>query len=376
VAKELTLLMVGDIILDDDDAEPLFNASRPLLASGDVVVGHVEVPHTVRGQQSAVEVPGSGGDPQRLEALGRANFHIATLAANHLFDFGAAGVADTLDALHKQDIKTAGAGMNIAEARRPALLVRDGVRFGVLSYNCVGPRESWATEGKPGAAYVHCMTHYDSGYGTSGPARNVYTFADPKTLELMQKDIEKLRKEADIVVVALHKGVVHTPAKIVDSERQVAKAAIDAGADIVVGHHSHILRGIEIYKGKPIFHGLCNFVCVTHALSVSAAENTSPERLAWAEKRRELFGFLPDPNYPKYPFHPEAKHTIVAVAKVGKDGVHRAGFVPCWVKPSGEVEPLGPGERGNAGLAYMEQITRKAGFATKFRWDGDYVAIE
>ena len=82
----------------------------------------------------------------------------------------------------------------------------------------------------------------------------------------------------DVLVVALHKGVGHVPAKIEMYERAVSRAAIDAGADIVIGHHAHILRGIELYRGKPIYHGLGNFVCVTRALSTS--DNDSPERLA------------------------------------------------------------------------------------------------
>jgi Bacterial capsule synthesis protein PGA_cap len=363
----LSLLMVGDIILDDDDAEKLFSASRAILADADVVVGHVEVPHTLHGQQSVVGVPGNGGDPARLQALGRAGFHVATLAANHLFDYGHPGVSDTLKALRDQGIATAGAGMSIAEARLPAIIERDGVRLGVLSYNCVGPRESWASEGKPGAAYVHTMSHQDD--------RDTYTFADPKTLRLMQQDIERLRPQVNVVAVALHKGVVHTPALVQAVEQQVSYAAIDAGADLVIGHHAHILRGIEFYQGKPIFHGLCNFVCVTHALSIKPSENNSPERLAWARRRREMFGFTPDPDYPKYPFHPEAKNSIIAEFKFNKHGVTSAGFIPLWIRPSGEPEPLGPGERGEQVLDYMKAITAKAGFATQFRWQEGRVIV-
>jgi hypothetical protein len=363
----LTMLMVGDIILDDDNAEVLFDSTRALLSAADGVVGHVEVPHTLHGQQSVVGVPGSGGDPERLKALGRAGFHVATLAANHLFDYGHAGVSDTLAALRDQGIQTAGAGMNIAEARAPAILERADIRVGVLSYNCVGPRESWASEGKPGAAYVHTMKHLDD--------RDTYTFADPKTMRLMQDDISHLRKEVDIVAVALHKGIVHTPAVVQDVERQVSFAAIDAGADIVIGHHAHILRGIEFYQGRPIFHGLCNFVCTTDALSVDPVKNKAPERLTWARRRREMYGFMPDPDYPKYPFHPEAKNSIIAVFTFGKSGVTSAGFIPLWINPSGEPEPLGPGERGQAVVDYMKAITEKAGFLTQFRWVGDHVLV-
>ena len=107
-------------------------------------------------------------DPDHLAALKRANFHITTLAGNHMFDQGAAGVEDTIATLHSQSIATTGAGMNLEEARRPAIIARGGVRFGVLSYNCVGPRDSWATHKKAGVAYVHVLTHYELNYATPG----------------------------------------------------------------------------------------------------------------------------------------------------------------------------------------------------------------
>ena len=176
-----------------------------------------------------------------------------------------------------------------------------------------------------------------------------------------------------MLTVAFHKGVAHTPALIAMYERQVAKAAIDAGADIVVGHHAHILRGIEMYKSKPIFHGLGNFVTVTQALNIEA--NASPERLAWAHRRRELFGFEPDPDYPTYPFHPEAKNAIIAFCEIDKTGLLRAGFIPCWITPNGKPEVLSRNERGEAVANYVEQITHKAGLKAKFNWHGDRVIV-
>ena len=102
----------------------------------------------------------------------------------------------------------------------------------------------------------------------------------------------------------------------------------------------------------------------------------SPARLAWAKRRRELFGFTPDPDYPTFPFHPAAKNAVLAFCDVSKDGVQRAGFIPCWIKPNGEPEPLGPSERGRAVADYVEQITQRAGLNARFQWDGDRVVIE
>ncbi|GIL41597.1 CapA family protein [Roseiterribacter gracilis] len=371
--SEATILMVGDLVLDVPEIEPLFNASRATLRAADLVVGHVEVPHTLRGTQSVGNVPAPLNDPQRLEPLQGAGFHLATLAGNHIYDQGPLGISDTIDKLRSLGIEPTGAGPNLEAARKPAIAQRNGIRVGVLSYNCVGPRESWASANKAGCAYVHVMTHYEVDYAGPGGPPQIYTFAEPSHLEAMQGDIERLREQADIVIVALHKGLGHTPAVVGAYERQIAKGAIDAGADIVIGHHAHILRGVETYKGKPIFHGLGNFVTVTRALAVE--DNASPERLAWAKRRRALFGFEPDPNYPTYPFHPEAKNTMIASCTVTRDGVKDAGFLPCWVKPNGEPEVLGRDARGIEVAAYIEKITQDAGLKANFRWDGDRVVF-
>jgi poly-gamma-glutamate synthesis protein (capsule biosynthesis protein) len=242
------------------------------------------------------------------------------------------------------------------------------MRFGFLSYNCVGPRESWATAAKPGCAFVKIITHYELDYATPGGPPTIYTFPDPVTLERMQADVERVRAHVDVLTVALHKGLGHTPATLAMYERPLAKAAIDAGADVVVGHHAHILQGIEVYRNKPIFHGLGNFVTVTKALSVDA--NSSPARLDWARRRRKLFGFEPDPDYPLYPFHPEAKNAIVAWCEVDPGGVRRAGFYPCWIRPDGSPEVLGDGARGQEVISYVEKISRESGLKTTFRQEG------
>ena len=71
----------------------------------------------------------------------------------------------------------------------------------------------------------------------------------------MEGDIHQLKRQVDVVVVVFHKGMVRIPVKLAHYERQVSRAAIDAGADAVIGHHAHVLRGVEVYKGRPIYHG-------------------------------------------------------------------------------------------------------------------------
>jgi hypothetical protein len=334
------------------------------------VVGHVEVPFTLQ-RKGTPNIPLEARDPAKLRALANANVRVASLAANHLYDEGAAGVRDTLEGLQRQQITPFGAGLNLDEARTPAYLDCNGLRFGFLSYNCVGPKESWAGPTKPGAAYVHVLTHYELDHATPGGPPTTYTGAEAETLEAMKADITRTRSECDVLCVSLHKGMAHTPGLIVPYEKQIARAAVDAGADLVIGHHAHILRGIEIYKGKPIFHGLGNFVTVTHALSPQGA--TDPND--WALRRVKLFGFAPDPETPEYPFHPESRNTLLAKCVVLPSGGIEPRFVPVQINRRSQPEIVGNDARGRQVFEYVEQITRQAGLGTRFAWDGDEVVI-
>ncbi|MCK6435205.1 MAG: CapA family protein, partial [Aquabacterium sp.] len=172
-----TLMMVGDLILDEPQPDSYFEPSRALLKTADVLIGHVEVPHTLRGSEQSTDVPAPPAHPDHLQALARAGFHIATLAGNHIADVGPQGIADTVATLQGLGLQTTGAGATLAAAREPARVTARGVRVGVLSYNCVGPRESWATSRKAGCAYVKVLTHYELDYASPGGPPTIYTFA-------------------------------------------------------------------------------------------------------------------------------------------------------------------------------------------------------
>jgi len=108
------ILLVGDLILDEPEPDSFFEPSRALLASADVVIGHVEVPHTLRGSEQSTDVPAPPAKPAHLAALARAGFHAATLAGNHMHDAGPAGIADTVATLQGLGLQTTGAGPNLA----------------------------------------------------------------------------------------------------------------------------------------------------------------------------------------------------------------------------------------------------------------------
>ncbi|WP_403024525.1 CapA family protein [Salinibacterium sp. GXW1014] len=371
--QPVTIMAVGDLVLDEPNPDFYFEASTPLLQQADLAIAQVEVPHTTSTECASVDVPAPPADPANLAAAGRAGFAVATLAGNHIYDCGPQGIADTVRLCREAGMTPTGAGMNLTEAWEPAIVERGGHRIGVINVNCVGPRESWATSRKPGAASVKVITHYELDSANPGGPPTVYSFCDPASLRTFTDAVRELAGRVDIVIAALHKGIGHLPAEIAAYEFAIARAAVDAGASAVIAHHAHIMRGIEVYRGAPIFHGLGNFVTVTSALS--SGDENSPERQAWAKRRKKLFGFSPDPAMPTYAFHPESRNTAIAVISVDEQGAVSGGFIPCWIDDDARPVPLGDDEKGRQVAAYIEDITREVELDTRFSWQGREVRV-
>lgn len=347
------IVLAGDLILDVPEPDHWLAGLAPVLERADLAIGHLEVPHTLRGSERGGDVPAPGADPAALAALRRAGFDAVTLAGNHIADRGPEGIEDTLAGLAAAGIAACGAGANLADARRPAMLPLGPYTVALLSYNCVGPETAWADEGRAGCAYLPLATADGRPVAPLAPIDRLTDAAR----EILETDVAGVREAADLVIVALHKGIVHTPAVLAPYERPVAHAAIDAGADVVVGHHAHIARGIEIYRGRPIFHGLGNGCVVTRAL---APDQAHPARAAWARRRKELFGFEPDPAYDLAPFHPEAVNAMLGRVTWRPGAAVRAGILPVDVEPPGR--PVGARDpRAAEIVAYVTAITEKGG---------------
>ncbi|AHE54412.1 CapA family protein [Sphingomonas sanxanigenens] len=364
----LDLVFLGDIILDLPEPDHWLGGVAPVTRAADLAIAHLEVPHTRRGEELEGDVPAPGADPAHLAGLARAGIGMVSLAGNHIADRGAIGIADTIAELDRLCIAHAGAGANLAAALKPAMVERDGRRIALLSYNCVGPEIAWATDTKAGCAYVHVLP--DDG-GPSRPQANLMV-AEPASVAAMQAIIRAAAAEADIVLVALHKGITHRPAQLAPYERPVAQAAIDAGAHAILGHHAHIARGIEIHRGRPIFHGLGNGVVVTHALSPA---QDHPARAAWVERRKQMFGFEPDPAYTVAPFHPEAVNGMIGRLRIKPDGTLETSFLPMWSAPPGRPE-VAQVDRAPDIAAYIAAIGRQAGLPPlRLSWQDRWVQV-
>lgn len=372
----LTLLAVGDIGFRRPEPEALFDLVAPTFKSADVVVGQGEFPYSLRGAGTFVDpffCHDEPADPAYISAFSAAGFNVIHLAGNHIFDLGAPGIEDTITKMQDLGIAYCGAGMNIDEARRPALIERGGTRFGFLSYNCSGPLGSWATDNKPGCAYVSILTAYELEQPCPGCKPEAYSFNEPVSLQAMLDDIKKLRPLCDVLVVHLHKGIGFLPVILASYEQPLSYAAIDVGADLVLGDHAHILKGIEMYKGKPIFHNLGNFAFAR------AQSKMSPEEMQ--EYRRELnrriggpFFFESDGTETTVP-RPETNLTIIAKCVIDGGKISSVSYLPCKINERAQPEILKNDDRGQQVFIYMNNITKGANLNARYRWEGDEVVV-
>lgn len=164
--------------------------------------------------------------------LAKHNIFYATRANNHSMDFGVEGMRDTSEALRKSMIQWTGVGENVMEAMAPLVLERDGIRIGIVSFTTTYPEGAWASETKPGVPY-------------------------PTTARL-QRTIGKLRPNVDWIVAVFHWGEERSP-ELKPHQPELARVALDAGADAVVGHHAHVTQAIGKHNGKWALYGIGNF---------------------------------------------------------------------------------------------------------------------
>lgn len=238
---ECRLAAVGDIMLGGTAAPEMrrygydypFEQTRDTLRQAQIVFGNLEGPLTDGGAAYAGKQYVFRSPPDKVApALARAGFNVVSLANNHTLDYGPEGLEDTRAALEKAGIRHAGAGRNTAEARQPVYMMADGVTVAFLAYSLTLPEEFWAGADKPGTAFGH-EKH-------------------------VRADVAAARATAGIVVVSFHWGQ-EGKTELRDYQTQLGRAAIEAGAAAVLGHHPHILQGVERYKDGVILYSLGNF---------------------------------------------------------------------------------------------------------------------
>ncbi|SPB14814.1 polyglutamate synthase [Caballeronia novacaledonica] len=293
-------------------------------------------------------------------------FDAVTMSNNHSYDAGPDALVDTRDLLMESGVQVTGAGRNLAEARQPAIVERNGVRVGYLGYTSVGAAGSDAGPQKPGVTNVRVKTTYE----TRGPHQPVRVHTEPNADDLRRliEDVTALRSQADVVILAFHSGVIRLPRVISDYQVTVAHAAIDAGADMVVCHAPHIPKAIEVYKGKVVFYSLGVF-----AMTKSFAAPSWTNEPAWAHGAVRNHTDL-DPTYPLMPYGKDCTLGLLAKAEVSKNGIGRVSFLPMTFDERYRPQVLlRDDKRFDDFVAYMEWVSED--MPHRFEVVGDEVLI-
>ena len=378
MSEKISICCVGDLILDEPGpAEPYFAGCRDVLSSQDVMIGHVETPHTTkdRTEPSCIDIQAPPSPPQHLECLPKVGFNVVTTAGNHSYDCGPNGIIDTISKLDEIGLAHCGTGRNITEARKPVFIEKKGVKVGVVSINAAGPRLGWATSQKPGTNYVKVETAYTPKFDMPGGPCRTDTYLLPDAQKQLAAEVADLKSKCDIAVVVFHKGNGGDFPRLDDYEQAMSYLCIDAGADIIFGVHHHILKGVEYYKGKPIYHGLGNFVCFTYAMT--SGYNDTPEMVAYLKERARQGRGGGHYKVDFYPWSEKSRLTIIAKVIADRNGAVECGFIPAYIEDSGNVVVKNRDNGGQDVLDFMIAQTDGADLGVKLEWseDGSYVKM-
>lgn len=354
--EAITFVGVGDVIIDREQPETMFRHVADVLRSADIAYANMEQVLSDKGTPHPRQAVHA--DPEIVNAYIYAGVDVLSLATNHTWDWGNEGVLGTLETLRKTDIAFTGAGENITEARKPAILERKGTRVGVLNYCTVYMDEFVATETKPGLSPIKIWTVYDQVDYQPGTPPLIRTFTRKEDLAALEEAVRHLKSQVDVVVLAMHWGQHILPAIIPDYCIEIAHAAIDAGADLILGSHTHILKGIEMYKGKAIFYSLGNF-----------AMELGPHM-----RDHKHVGKL-DKLYRVKDWHDRRK-TMIAKAVIENGEITRVSYLPCYENDDNEPEIVKKSDpHGQDVFNYVVEITQSEGLAANFAWEGDEVVV-
>lgn len=309
--EEVTLIFTGDIFLSSHvlrnyDSEGINGViSEGLLAemqSGDITMANEEFPFSTRGEQAPDKQFTFRVAPSYVSALTDMGIDVVTLANNHALDYGTEALSDSFDTLDGAGIAYVGAGADKERAAQPYIIEKGQKKFGFLGASRVIPVISWNIENQqPGM-----LCTYDS--------------------TLLCEAIRKTKQQCDFLTVYVHWGIEksNTPEEY---QRQLAKEYIDAGADLIIGAHPHVLQGIEYYNGKPIVYSLGNYIfnqeiAGTALLKVAVSPDNETElkilpayavgaktQEMSAEKGAEMYQFLEEISF---------------AVSIGEDGMVRA----------------------------------------------------
>ncbi|MBT3908012.1 MAG: CapA family protein [Rhodospirillaceae bacterium] len=256
-----TLILTGDMNFKavTDPTVP-FRHMAPIVQKADVLFGNLECCFFDKPGHNPAEREGFYAPPISAEALVNAGFDAIGHANN--VTFGEEPILATIARLDELGIKHTGAGKNAEEAAKPAVVEKDGARFGFMQRtSAYWPKNQEAQKTAAGVAVLKAHTAYrphldDKAPNRPGVAPDVITWVDPDYLSAYRDQISALAADVDVAVASHHWGLKED---VLAYQKEIAHTAIDSGAKIVMGHGPHMPLGVEIYKDRPVFYGMGNF---------------------------------------------------------------------------------------------------------------------
>jgi poly-gamma-glutamate synthesis protein (capsule biosynthesis protein) len=304
---DVELVLVGDSYVQRPDPDSAFAYAGDYLRAADITFGNLET--VVADPQHLVQQNRRRGprtDEWMFDAYVRAGFNVMNLANNPSMFQGVEGLLRTIAVMDKAGIAHAGGGRNLQEARKPAIVERKSTRVAFVCRTSVFATYAPAGAERGGVAVVRVSTAYEPPHRLPempGMPPIIHTYPDSKDVVALQEDVQAARNQADVVVVSWHWGVSPVgggTGTLVGYQAEMGHAAVDAGADLVVGHHPHLIQPIEVYKGKVIFYGLANFV---HDLHPWKIRETIMARCRIRDRRISEVSYVPgeitDQNQPR-----------------------------------------------------------------------------
>lgn len=330
---------VGDVLIDRANPAEALAGVAEVLGAADLVFGNFEgvltdIHAPAPGMASATVVPTANAAPLGL-------FDVMSVANNHALDAGYGGLTDTLSTLRTHDVHPIGAGPSLAEALRPHRVKLGDTRVALLAVTAVLVAGTEARSTTPGVAVLRAEDSYAPpfpGFVYPGVPAKVVSVLNEEDWSSVRAAVTAAKSDADLVVVSAHWGDHTRPWVLTEHERLCAELLSEAGADLVLGHHHHLLRGVEFVNETPVFYGLGHLVYdMPRFPEEMRARGVDLDGLSEVELAQAYgdYGVFPRETSPGFHFHPRARHAVVAIVELDDEGIQRAGLVPCRLDDSG-----------------------------------------
>jgi poly-gamma-glutamate capsule biosynthesis protein CapA/YwtB (metallophosphatase superfamily) len=366
----ITIMACGDIGVKRPDCESMFAGCAPTLRQASLCFAQLETTISERGAKVPNARLAMRAPPVMAEAVRAAGIGVMSFAGNHCLDFGYEAFEDTLQHAAAAGIAICGAGETLESARRPALLEVSGVRIAVVAASSILPDGYAAEADKAGCAPLRAHTVYEQiEHDQPGTPARIRSFADRGDLEALLSTIRAARSIADVVLVSLHWGIHMVRATLAHYQIEVAHAAIEAGADAILGHHPHLLKGIEFYRGRPIFYSLGNF-------AIEQPHIWDPAILRSASFRN-LVSLNPAWNMEHaYMLPPVTRLTGIAkLLRIACDQ-WEVRFLPAWIGDDSCPQLLAATDRRFSEVAeFIHQSSQEAGINTQILAEGNELLL-